>query len=199
MALVGTPPPAKPGAARGCTKYKTKRALSPLRLGSRCGVSCCATEHNGLSHVARPVATLRCAWWPRCTRPPLCLAPLRGCAPGQLAAGLQPVWALAWRSNSQSWCGIGCAEAARVAARRFARLLRVGPRPPAGPLAAQRAAPGWPVHPPRGFPPPGAQVVAVLRSRPMLNHPNFFSCPRYARAGTACAGCGCLCGKYRHY
>ncbi len=64
---------------RAGLRDKARRAFSPPVLGRRCGVNCCAIQHNGLLH-ARPAFRSQAHSRQACAQPPLCLAPLRACA-----------------------------------------------------------------------------------------------------------------------
>ena len=104
---------------RAGLRNKARRALSPPVLGSRCGVNCCAIQHNGLLH-ARPAVVRRLTPAGHARNPRYVLRPLRACA-GHRLGGPSPCpantdacahpgyrlrkgsWSGALRAQSWSW------------------------------------------------------------------------------------------------
>ena len=117
----------------------------------------CAIQHNGLLHVAWPVAALAL----RLVAPPHA-TPVMSCAPTPCACGMAHL-RQATRGQPLASAVSAAPKPQRVLARRCARSVELAPAHPVGPGAcAPLARAGrWPVRPPRGLPPPPALGCVV--------------------------------------
>jgi hypothetical protein len=187
---------------RAGLRDKARRALSPPVLGSRCGVNCCAIQHNGLlpptAALARKLArcgsaSLRCApfGW--------AATPVMSCAHSAPAAW--PAGYSSPRSNTGARAVTACAVTAMTIARRAARAERGRAPPPTRPvsrggvvpltrhsLPAASARP--PVRPRQAGAPrrPNSQTPAAMRCKPRSRPaPHSASVFLFARVKTRAA------------